>query len=483
LHEGSLKMAFKPARASSLDRATGDTEEEAEQVDDGASDQAEGDGVVRLGNQTFVSRNQLTAYFGHLLHTSHLEVPLDEEDAAAVIDLILLGHPKASQKLQSGYNDVVVSMHPHHTTNCFFLVRPDGSREDFSYRKCVNGLVHRFHLDDRRFMPDKSPRVGTLMLQRMLSQGPKGEERAWRLFDDMMDRQEANEYHAAVLLKNCSSTKQRMHLARMQKQGLKPTVVTYTTMMGRLMLEGKYDAASAMEAQMVEQGIQKNQLAYDVMADTDLDLKRLRELVRLQGYGQDGKDHAWEIFDRMCELGELNQQHVNVMMQSGISASEQKDLMSMLADVPGLQPDLITYGSLVSSLMFEGEVEEALDVVRKQWASFGETMEGVATALAKDPSPPNNTLYTMQRLILEAGDKDLENVWLLWDEMLTYGDASTVDFGVIVQACADPKELQHLASTLSESVLHDIMDTSPYCDFVQMLLEEDDENAHAGVQG
>lgn len=31
-----------------------------------------------------------------------------------------------------------VGRHPEYKENCFFLVRTDGSEEDFSYHKCIN---------------------------------------------------------------------------------------------------------------------------------------------------------------------------------------------------------------------------------------------------------------------------------------------------------------------------------------------------------
>jgi hypothetical protein len=39
------------------------------------------------------------------------------------------------------------------------------------------------------------------VLQRLLSQGWHGEKRAWELFNEMVDRGEANEFHTTVMLK------------------------------------------------------------------------------------------------------------------------------------------------------------------------------------------------------------------------------------------------------------------------------------------
>lgn len=62
------------------------------------------------------------------------------------MELVTLGHPKAQSKLRAGVQAVVIGLHPMHVTNCFLLVRPDGSREDFSYRKCVRRPPSRVSL-------------------------------------------------------------------------------------------------------------------------------------------------------------------------------------------------------------------------------------------------------------------------------------------------------------------------------------------------
>ena len=65
----------------------------------------------------------------------------------------------------------------------------------------MTGIVERFDLYDDPHQIEKPPRVGTLVLQRLLFQGPQGEARAWELFDEMLRKGEANEYHATVMLK------------------------------------------------------------------------------------------------------------------------------------------------------------------------------------------------------------------------------------------------------------------------------------------
>ena len=53
----------------------------------------------------------------------------------------LLGfHDKADEKLKN-FEAFEVGCHPEYDkTRCFFVVRKDGSKEDFSVTKCINAL-------------------------------------------------------------------------------------------------------------------------------------------------------------------------------------------------------------------------------------------------------------------------------------------------------------------------------------------------------
>lgn len=61
--------------------------------------------------------------------------PLNAEDRAFILSL-LRRHPNGRSKFGTGVRDVVV--HPYvGETRCFFVVRGDGTVEDFSIQKCL----------------------------------------------------------------------------------------------------------------------------------------------------------------------------------------------------------------------------------------------------------------------------------------------------------------------------------------------------------
>lgn len=54
---------------------------------------------------------------------------------------LLKHHDKAEEKLKD-VKDFTVGLHPEYKqTRCFFVVKNDGSKEDFSFHKCLNRLV------------------------------------------------------------------------------------------------------------------------------------------------------------------------------------------------------------------------------------------------------------------------------------------------------------------------------------------------------
>lgn len=67
------------------------------------------------------------------------DVPLNRADRKVVLQA-LRGHPKGKAKFGAGVDAVVVRRFPG-GGRCFFVIRHDGTAEDFSLRKCFPGEV------------------------------------------------------------------------------------------------------------------------------------------------------------------------------------------------------------------------------------------------------------------------------------------------------------------------------------------------------
>lgn len=57
----------------------------------------------------------------------------------AEVEALLMNHPRAIDKIGSGVDAIVVDIEQHHNSKCFFVVRADGTFDDFSYRHCIDG--------------------------------------------------------------------------------------------------------------------------------------------------------------------------------------------------------------------------------------------------------------------------------------------------------------------------------------------------------
>ncbi len=82
-----------------------------------------------------------------------------------VAELLKEGAP---HKVGAGISAIQVRMHPSWKSRCYYLIRSDGSVDDFSYRKCVEKLLP---LPKSLFLPN-----GELDLDKVVP-GAKGKNR------------------------------------------------------------------------------------------------------------------------------------------------------------------------------------------------------------------------------------------------------------------------------------------------------------------
>ncbi|CAI0400152.1 unnamed protein product [Linum tenue] len=68
--------------------------------------------------------------------------PLSADDQTYVVESVFSYHPDKAAKTGAGIDYITVSKHTSfQDSRCFFVVSTDGSRQDFSYRKCVENYV------------------------------------------------------------------------------------------------------------------------------------------------------------------------------------------------------------------------------------------------------------------------------------------------------------------------------------------------------
>lgn len=94
---------------------------------------------IYLGHRKFKSITELKDFFGKYLKSTTPGQKVDEPEASLLRELLKY-HTKADEKVKE-LDHFEVNFHPEHNeTKCFLVVKHDGTKEDFSYVKCVKKI-------------------------------------------------------------------------------------------------------------------------------------------------------------------------------------------------------------------------------------------------------------------------------------------------------------------------------------------------------
>jgi len=94
---------------------------------------------LTLGGKSFQSVSKVKTYVKTLLNITPDDTPIDPSYFNVLLD-ILKHHPNFEEKARNLKN-FTAGRHPSHKdSRCFFIVREDGTKEDFSVTKCLSQL-------------------------------------------------------------------------------------------------------------------------------------------------------------------------------------------------------------------------------------------------------------------------------------------------------------------------------------------------------
>ncbi|KAL6216595.1 hypothetical protein ACLB2K_009816 [Fragaria x ananassa] len=88
----------------------------------------------------------LVGFVRMILHSGKYESGdrLSPEHQKTVLERLLPFHPEAAKKIGCGIDYVTVGYHPDfESSRCLFIVQKDGTLVDFSYWKCIKGLIRK----------------------------------------------------------------------------------------------------------------------------------------------------------------------------------------------------------------------------------------------------------------------------------------------------------------------------------------------------
>lgn len=95
---------------------------------------------ISLTTRTFDKAGDATAFFKEMLNRYKIGEKVDQADAADLTALLAL-HDERDEKIGRGIEGFEVNTPPEDappfSKRCFWIIRTDGSREDFSYTHCL----------------------------------------------------------------------------------------------------------------------------------------------------------------------------------------------------------------------------------------------------------------------------------------------------------------------------------------------------------
>ncbi|MCO5600510.1 hypothetical protein L7F22_054623 [Adiantum nelumboides] len=96
---------------------------------------------AKLGPKVFSSSMDMFNYFYELLRNWPLNLNVNKYENLMLVDLINQGHSEPEKKKGTGIEAFQVRVNPDFHSRCYYIIRTDGSAEDFSYRKCVDHIL------------------------------------------------------------------------------------------------------------------------------------------------------------------------------------------------------------------------------------------------------------------------------------------------------------------------------------------------------
>ncbi|GMN30114.1 hypothetical protein TIFTF001_002695 [Ficus carica] len=117
-------------------------DKEAEEKEHDVSDDEWADWEDRILEETV----PLVGFVRTLLHSGKYKIGdrLSPEYQTIILERLLPYHPAYDAKIGCGVESITVGFHPEFKgTRCLFIVRKDGELVDFSYWKCIKGLIRK----------------------------------------------------------------------------------------------------------------------------------------------------------------------------------------------------------------------------------------------------------------------------------------------------------------------------------------------------
>ncbi|KAL3505203.1 hypothetical protein ACH5RR_035044 [Cinchona calisaya] len=123
-----------------------ETSEEEEEDDEYKKSGDDVEAWVDWEDQILQDTVPLVNFVRMILHSGKYESGgrLSPEHERTILERVLPHHPECEKKIGIGVDYITVGYHPDFDrSRCLFIVRKDGELVDFSYWKCIKGLIRK----------------------------------------------------------------------------------------------------------------------------------------------------------------------------------------------------------------------------------------------------------------------------------------------------------------------------------------------------
>ncbi|GAB2293771.1 hypothetical protein Dimus_027985 [Dionaea muscipula] len=151
VYGGGPTLRRKPALSPVVDECKDpvevvDGEGDADVSAAGLSNGGGGERWVDWEDQILEEAVPLAGLARKIIHSGKYEngARLSPEHQKAILEKLLPFHPECEKKIGCGVDYITIGFHPEFEgSRCLFIVRTDGEMVDFSYWKCIKGLIRK----------------------------------------------------------------------------------------------------------------------------------------------------------------------------------------------------------------------------------------------------------------------------------------------------------------------------------------------------
>ncbi|KAG7594306.1 hypothetical protein ISN45_Aa01g030670 [Arabidopsis thaliana x Arabidopsis arenosa] len=140
------KIGNTESYGSELLRRPRISSEESAEEEEEEEESGEGDEFVDWEDKILEVTVPLVGFVRMILHSGKYanRDRLSPEHERTIIEMLLPYHPEFEKKIGCGIDYIMVGHHPDfESSRCMFIVRKDGEVVDFSYWKCIKGLIKK----------------------------------------------------------------------------------------------------------------------------------------------------------------------------------------------------------------------------------------------------------------------------------------------------------------------------------------------------